>query len=98
VRRIGIPVALLLLLGITVAFSGSAWARGAVIASESEEMAILDDCDPADSTWAPTGACELHEGDVNRAEFNALLLPPLTLSLEDPLGEALREVGGSNRL
>jgi hypothetical protein len=41
-------------------------------------MALRDDCDPTDPTWAPSGGCLLPEGDVNRTEFNALLNSPLS--------------------
>lgn len=79
--RIGTGVAALLLMGIAVALSVGTWTRGAVIAAESDEkIAILDDCDPTDPTWAPTGGCTLEEGDVNRAEFNALVVSPLSLA------------------
>jgi plastocyanin len=43
------------------------------VATASEKIAILDDCDPADAGWAPTGGCSLKDGDVTFAEFNALL-------------------------
>lgn len=39
----------------------------------SEQISILDYCDPTDPGWAPTGGCLLKEGDVTFAEFNALL-------------------------
>src|SRR2546421_11841936 len=41
-------------------------------------MALRDDCDPADPTWAPTGGCLREDGDVTRNEFNALLNSPLS--------------------
>jgi hypothetical protein len=43
------------------------------IAGATEKIAMLDDCDPADPGWAPTGGCLLREGDVSFAEFNQLL-------------------------
>jgi hypothetical protein len=45
-------------------------------------IAIQDDCDPSDPTWAPTGGCLLQHGKVTRDEFNAFLttsLGPTTL-------------------
>jgi plastocyanin len=41
---------------------------------------MRDDCDPTDPSWAPTGGCLLENGDVNRNEFNALLVSPLSKS------------------
>jgi len=32
-------------------------------------VAIRDDCDPNDPTWAQVGGCLLNEGEVTRAEF-----------------------------
>ena len=88
-RNIGIAVALLVIV-VAVALSVGTWRTGAVVAAghvvaaphkdHEDKVAILDDCDPTDPTWAPTGGCTLEEGDVNRAEFNALLLSPLSLS------------------
>ena len=43
-------------------------------------IAVLDDCDPNDPTWAPTGGCLLEGGDVTNAEFTAFLTSPLYLS------------------
>jgi plastocyanin len=43
-------------------------------------IAVLDDCDPNDPTWAPTGGCVLKGGDVTNAEFTAFLTSPLSLS------------------
>jgi plastocyanin len=45
----------------------------------SRKIAILDDCDPADPAWAPTGGCLLKRGDVTAAEFNGLLRTPLSI-------------------
>jgi len=43
-------------------------------------ITILDDCDPSDPGWAPTGGCALKKGLANVAEFDALLVSPLSLS------------------
>jgi plastocyanin len=51
-------------------------------ADGQRKIAVLDNCDPDDATWAPTGGCALKEGDVTLAEFNALLsssLSPFTV-------------------
>ena len=37
---------------------------------------LVDDCDPNDPSWAPTGGC-LTDGDVTLAEFNTFLRSPL---------------------
>jgi plastocyanin len=44
-------------------------------------IAVLDDCDPNDPAWAPTGGCLLKDGDVTNAEFGAFLNSPLSLSV-----------------
>ncbi len=69
----------LLVIGIVVALLVGPWRMGTVRAAENDEVAILDDCDPTDPAFAPTGGCALEEGAVNRNEFNALLASPLTL-------------------
>lgn len=48
--------------------------------SGSNQISVLDDCDPSDPGWAPTGGCSLKGGSVTFAEFNLLLLSPLSLS------------------
>ena len=53
--------------------AASLFAFLASLAAASDKIAILDDCDPADSLWAPTGGCLLKEGDVTLAEFDSLL-------------------------
>ncbi len=47
--------------------------------NSSRKIAMLDDCDPSDPAWAPTGGCLLRRGDVTAAEFNALLRTPLSI-------------------
>ena len=44
-------------------------------------IAILDDCDPNDPTWAPTGGCSRKDGAVTNAEFTAFLASSLSLSV-----------------
>lgn len=46
---------------------------------DNGRIAMLDNCDPADPAWAPTGGCLLRRGDVTAAEFNAFLRSPLTI-------------------
>ncbi len=45
------------------------------------KIAIRDDCDPTDPTWAPSGGCLLRRGNVNFAEFARELSSPLSLSV-----------------
>ncbi len=75
-----IAIALVLVVGIALALLVGAWRMEAVTAAAHEKVAVLDDCDPTDPTWAPTGGCTLEEGDVTRAEFNALVRSPLSLA------------------
>jgi len=42
-----------------------------------KRIAVLDDCDPDDPAWAPTGGCTLKKGDVTAAEFGMFLRSPL---------------------
>ena len=63
--------------GMAVALLVGMLAIGAAVVMAHEKVAILDDCDPTDLNWAPIGGCALVEGDVNVAEFNALLSSPL---------------------
>ena len=73
--------AVLLFLG-AAAVLGAGGDRSPATADEdrNRKIAIRDDCDPDDPTWAPTGGCSLPDGDVNRAEFNGELVSPLSLS------------------
>ena len=64
-------LALGLIIGLAVT-TGTADGRKAI--------AILDECDPSDAAWAPTGGCTLEDGDVNFAEFQAMRFSPLALS------------------
>jgi plastocyanin len=41
-------------------------------------VAILDDCDPDDPSWAATGGCTRKNGAVTNAEFGAFLASPLS--------------------
>src|SRR5687768_2085619 len=44
-------------------------------------IAVLDDCDPDDPSWAETGGCVRRNGAVTNAEFTAFLASPLSLSV-----------------
>lgn len=62
----------LLVTGMATGLLVAPWRTKPVMADDDDKrIAIRDDCDPNDPTWAPTGGCTLEEGDVNRAEFNA---------------------------
>ena len=45
----------------------------------NRKIAMRDNCDPNDPTWAPIGGCLLSRGDVTRAEFAAFLRSPLSI-------------------
>ena len=47
----------------------------------SAKIAIRDDCDPSDPTWATVGGCTLKRGDVTLAEFLGELDSPLAASV-----------------
>src|SRR5262245_43006276 len=45
---------------------------------DRRNIAIRDDCDPADPGWAPTGGCLRKHGDVSFADFVTALASPLS--------------------
>jgi plastocyanin len=47
----------------------------------SHHVAIVDDCDPNDPDWNPTGGCVLRGGVVTEDEFGALLTSPLSTAV-----------------
>jgi plastocyanin len=49
--------------------------------SDDRQIVLRDDCDPTDPGWIPTGGCNLPEGDVDLAEFNAYRLSSLAPSV-----------------
>ena len=72
--------------GITIAALGlliGGWTMAAMANSGDDgndtNIATLDNCDPTDPAWGPTGGCMLKpkEGDVKFAEFAAFLFTPL---------------------
>jgi plastocyanin len=72
--------AALLIAGTAVAMFVGGRRTEAVRAGGHERIALVDDCDPTDPGWTPTGGCALKEGDVRVNEFFALLTSPLSLS------------------
>src|SRR5262245_50740257 len=64
-------------LGVMVLIVGTSPVRVAADNSDNNrKVNIVDDCDPNDPGWAPTGGCNLRGGRVNLAEFNAYLIIP----------------------
>ena len=45
--------------------------------SGNRTIEMVDDCDPSDPAWTPTGGCLQKDGDVTAAEFNQFLRSPL---------------------
>jgi hypothetical protein len=88
-RSVRIPALLVVVLS-------AMWAAGSSINLVADDdgvnIAMIDECDPADPNWAPVG-CLRKKGDVTAAEFNALLRSPLydqPLNLGDnPVGQFL---------
>jgi len=69
----------------------SSWtlmSRGAAaqVNSNDNNISIMDNCDPSDPGWAPTGGCALRSGTVSTAEFGALLFSPLVGAGTIPVG------------
>ena len=44
-------------------------AAGTAAADGPRKISVLDDCDPNDPAWTPTGGCVLVDGEVTFAEF-----------------------------
>jgi hypothetical protein len=53
---------------LVLAFSMGLIMLGVAIAA-AHHVFLLDDCDPDDPDWAPTGGCALPKGDVTLDEF-----------------------------
>jgi plastocyanin len=81
VRKTRVALALLVT-GMATGFLVGPWKTKPVVADgDDKRISIRDDCDPEDvAGWASTGGCALEEGDVNRAEFDAEVSSPLSLS------------------
>jgi hypothetical protein len=72
---------------VLVALLVGVGALAASVALADEKKAsvrVLDDCDPADPAWEPTGGCSLKGGVVTFDEFNLYLFSPL--SAGSPVG------------
>jgi plastocyanin len=72
--------AALLLLGLAAATAAGTYAaRGSDDNSPGDRnVAMRDDCDPADPAWAPTGGCLRKRGNVTFADFIAGASSPLS--------------------
>ncbi len=68
---------------IEASTSGSAGSDGDSDGARGRRfIAMLDDCDPRDPAWAPTGGCFLRRGNVTFTEFNAEnYSPPLAVAV-----------------
>jgi plastocyanin len=70
--------------GVVVALLLGAWAMAGVATADEKKdekkarVKVLDDCDPADPGWEPTGGCTLKGGAVTFNEFNLQLFSPLS--------------------
>src|SRR5688572_30390880 len=65
----------------TSATDAASLSRGDGERERGRQILILDDCDPRDPGWAPTGGCLLRRGSVTLAEFNAELNSALSASV-----------------
>ena len=63
-------------LGVMVLVVGTNPVRVAADSDNNRKINIVDDCDPNDPDWAPTGGCVLKGGRVDVAEFNSYLVIP----------------------
>ena len=62
-------------------FSSSGGLGGPNDRGPKRYIAVLDDCDPNDPSWAETGGCSRKDGAVDNAEFTAFLASPLSPSV-----------------
>ncbi len=71
-----VPIPMMVALGLLVT-----WATvnpiEVVAGRDGAKIAMLDDCDPNDAGWAPTGGCLLKKGGTSLLEFQAFLRSPL---------------------
>jgi plastocyanin len=67
---------------ILIALLAGSWTHvgpvSAQVNSNDNNIAVMDNCDPSDPNWAPTGGCALLRGTVSTAEFFSLLFSPLS--------------------
>jgi len=66
--------------GMAIMLVVGALAMTVTSAAAHKFVAVLDDCDPSDPAWDPTGGCALKDGEVTLEEFNDLLGSPLSLA------------------
>ena len=71
-------------IAILVTRSASAQSQSGNLTASHKKIDIYDNCDPRDQdAWAPTGGCLIDEkeGNVPFAEFNLLLVSPLSAAV-----------------
>jgi hypothetical protein len=73
-------IAALVLLGLVAATAAGTYAAAGSDDNSpgDRNIAMRDDCDPNDETWAEVGGCERKAGNVSRAEFFAAAGSPLS--------------------
>ena len=72
----------LVILGLAAATAAGTYARSNHDDGKNERrIAMRDDCDPSDPTWAEVGGCTRKKGNVTRAEFFAAASSPLATGL-----------------
>jgi plastocyanin len=74
-RKIAMALVLIALLAGSWNLVGPALAQ---VKSNDNNIAVMDNCDPSDPTWAGIGGCALKQGSVTVAEFGNLLFSPLS--------------------
>lgn len=76
-------IAALVLLGLVAVTAAGTYAAGGSDDNSpgDRNIAMRDDCDPTDETWAEVGGCERREGNVTRAEFFAAAGSPLSTAV-----------------
>jgi hypothetical protein len=73
--------AALVILGLAAATAAGTYAARSSDGNSKgkhRSIAMRDDCDPTDPTWAEVGGCLRKKGNVTRAEFMAELSSPLS--------------------
>jgi plastocyanin len=74
VRRTLLAILAMVLLTGSLLYGGRVLAQ---VKSNDTNVAVMDDCDPNDPAWAPTGGCTLRTGTVDFAGWISMLFSPL---------------------
>ena len=74
---------LLMVTAVTISVSAQSPFGSTHARPDQNKIAILDNCEPTDPGWTPTGGCTLKpkQGDVSFEEFFALLSSPLSVAV-----------------